>query len=330
MEIRGLSADQIKLAAERASKEYGGNLYIPEVSFRVRRPKSQIEIETRTYTAAASYRVFVRHERFDRTTAGDAVKTGEWEEWEDYGFYPYSYMPGASEDSRLAVQKSMCEEKTESLRGGRSIYGDDVAAEYEVRLVPEHEINYTIVHDTDTEWGVGKPLNKRDDAYSGVLLRVKSAKRIGSRVSQENYYFSRPVRRIASACWHAHRDFMREVFAINPDARIRTALADYRGEDNFELKFPSTAYGGGMAGAANIESIGDACNCDEGDHPEMATEMLTEDQAEFRREILFDMIGDAPYPHGFSQSRANAYENLRDGKFEKVLNSIKRAETSAA
>lgn len=57
-------------------------------------------------------------------------------------------------------------------------------------------------------------------------------------------------RRVFAVCWHGHRDFMRAVFKRDPEARIKTALgrtrtdpgADYRGREDFEEKFPDTAY----------------------------------------------------------------------------------------
>ena len=49
-------------------------------------------------------------------------------------------------------------------------------------------------------------------------------------------------RRVFAVCWHGHRAFMREVFAANPDARIKTAWADYRGSEHFEETHGDTAY----------------------------------------------------------------------------------------
>ena len=46
-----------------------------------------------------------------------------------------------------------------------------------------------------------------------------------------------------SVCWHAHRDFIRAVFDINPTARVKTAFADYRSKEDFEAKCDSTKYG---------------------------------------------------------------------------------------
>lgn len=47
-------------------------------------------------------------------------------------------------------------------------------------------------------------------------------------------------RRIAAACWHAHRDVMRAIFKIAPDALLITALARYEGTEGFEHEFPYT------------------------------------------------------------------------------------------
>jgi hypothetical protein len=148
----------------------------------------------------------------------------------------------------------------------------------------------------------GEPLNKRGDAFK-VRLGIKSARRPGSRVSVSA--FRDKPRRVASACWHANRDFMRAVFEINPDARIRTALTNserfaeyseyygygrkrqYTGSDHFEAIY-------GVTGHSNTDSqmlptsIQDACNCDEGEYSEFAIEGLTEEQYELRAWVWED------------------------------------------
>ena len=69
-------------------------------------------------------------------------------------------------------------------------------------------------------------------------------------------------RRIAAACWHAHRDVMSAIFSQYPDARLKSALADYRGAADFLDTFEAT-------GETNIGSIAQpmrvdvACNCEE-------------------------------------------------------------------
>lgn len=67
-------------------------------------------------------------------------------------------------------------------------------------------------------------------------------------------------RRTASACWHAHRDVMRAIFRLAPNAILHTQLATYRGSEGFEHEFPAT-------GTANAGSIMDpqqrqhCCDC---------------------------------------------------------------------
>lgn len=131
-----------------------------------------------------------------------------------------------------------------------------------------------------------RPLNKRGNRYS-ARLKVKSASRPGARVGVKSWS-GEPGRRINAACWHVHRDFLREVFDINPDAKVISALATYNGEEDFEDKFPDTYYGSGMSGPAPIQEIGGACNCDEGDFPEYAVEGLTAEQYETRAELWRD------------------------------------------
>lgn len=48
-------------------------------------------------------------------------------------------------------------------------------------------------------------------------------------------------RRLNAACWHAYRDVMLGIFAVNPDARIYTAMAKYKGLEGFEANYPQTA-----------------------------------------------------------------------------------------
>jgi hypothetical protein len=125
---------------------------------------------------------------------------------------------------------------------------------------------------TDTAWDILRAVSR--ERYSGNLafkrlpeltghterspirftLTVKRAANPGGRVSASG-------RRVAAACWHCHRDVMKMIFAINPNARIKTTLADYRGRSNFELTFDRTGYSncGSMAEPFNIM---DACHCE--------------------------------------------------------------------
>ncbi len=69
-------------------------------------------------------------------------------------------------------------------------------------------------------------------------------------------------RRIASVCWHGHYAIMRYLFAVRPEARIQTYMADYKGLENFLAEAPYT-------GSRNIGApvypvaMQDACYCSE-------------------------------------------------------------------
>ena len=47
-------------------------------------------------------------------------------------------------------------------------------------------------------------------------------------------------RRLPYVTWEGHREFMRIVFRDHPEARIKSAIADYRGRDDFWVKHPET------------------------------------------------------------------------------------------
>lgn len=91
-------------------------------------------------------------------------------------------------------------------------------------------------------------------------LRVDSSKGPGHRVSAS---FFNPGRRLIAACWHAHRDVMAAIFEAFPEARLKTAFADYRGRDGFEADFEDTYFTNVGAQIAPVY-IGDACECGTG------------------------------------------------------------------
>ena len=49
-------------------------------------------------------------------------------------------------------------------------------------------------------------------------------------------------RRIASACWHAYRDVMANIFVMYPDADIVSQLGRYNGVNEFLRNYAATAY----------------------------------------------------------------------------------------
>lgn len=85
-------------------------------------------------------------------------------------------------------------------------------------------------------------------------LRTVSGRSTGARRSHSG-------RRLAKACWHAHRDVMQKLFDNYPNAELHSAFAKYQGLAGFTQDFPSTGWRniGSMAQPLNMQ---DACECD--------------------------------------------------------------------
>lgn len=66
-------------------------------------------------------------------------------------------------------------------------------------------------------------------------LETRDAWKHGSRTSASG-------RHMRKASWEAHRDVLKALFELDPEATIRTALATYRGKADFEHQFPATAH----------------------------------------------------------------------------------------
>jgi hypothetical protein len=67
-----------------------------------------------------------------------------------------------------------------------------------------------------------------------------------------------------AVCWHGHRDFFRALYALAPDAEIRTGKATYRGRDHFERTHRDTFGAPYNYYGYSIQAYGDACVCEEG------------------------------------------------------------------
>lgn len=48
-------------------------------------------------------------------------------------------------------------------------------------------------------------------------------------------------RKVHAVCWHGYKEFLTHLFELSPDAVVTTALATYRGREDFLAKFPDTA-----------------------------------------------------------------------------------------
>jgi hypothetical protein len=71
-------------------------------------------------------------------------------------------------------------------------------------------------------------------------------------------------RRTNAACWHAYRDCMYAVFAIDPNAVIVTAMARYDGLAGFEKNYPETA-NHNIGSMVQHAYMPDLCECGESD-----------------------------------------------------------------
>lgn len=69
------------------------------------------------------------------------------------------------------------------------------------------------------------------------------------------------IRRVHAVCWHGHREFMRELYALAPDTVIITTFARYEGSAHFEATHAGTRHHQ-IGSQMEPCSIGDACECD--------------------------------------------------------------------
>ena len=84
-------------------------------------------------------------------------------------------------------------------------------------------------------------------------LRVKSSKGDGAHRSASG-------RRTVSACWHAHAEFFRQLFEAFPDARVKSAMADYRGRTAFLSQYEFTGMRN-IGSAHHPAQAREACEC---------------------------------------------------------------------
>ena len=101
----------------------------------------------------------------------------------------------------------------------------------------------------------------RTGNFLNFTLTVRKSANAGGRRSATG-------RKVAAACWHAHRDIMAELFRINPQALLVTALTRYDGAADFYETFESTG-DGNIGSIAQPLAMRDACECDDcyGDAP---------------------------------------------------------------
>lgn len=101
-------------------------------------------------------------------------------------------------------------------------------------------------------------IRKRSGSVLAFRLNVVSSSGPGHRMSPGMY--GRNPRRLRAACWHAYRDFLAELFRIDPECVVRTALATYRGRTGFEEAFPGT-YWKNVGSQVEPHYYGQCCEC---------------------------------------------------------------------
>lgn len=100
--------------------------------------------------------------------------------------------------------------------------------------------------------------------FSCRVIPAESGARMFPRSSRQSAPGARKSwngRRINAACWHAYRDVIAAVFAINPAARVYTSMSKYVGAQGFIDNYPATANRniGSMAQPAYMPEL---CDCD--------------------------------------------------------------------
>ena len=105
-------------------------------------------------------------------------------------------------------------------------------------------------------------------AYSFGLRPDKSTKDengkgTGYRYQRLSASWYNDQRKVYAVCWHGHRDFMRRLFQHDPEARIKTHVADYKGQENFEATYVDTGYQN-VGAPIYPRYRADVCTCGEG------------------------------------------------------------------
>lgn len=116
-------------------------------------------------------------------------------------------------------------------------------------------------------------VNQKGTAHRLTLTVIRSANPGGRRSSTG--------RKVAAACWHVHRDFMKALYGMTPEATIKSALAFYRGVKDFEANFEDTGKHN-MGSAFEPCAVRNACECDDDEDKREEAEMAAWTEAHER------------------------------------------------
>lgn len=94
--------------------------------------------------------------------------------------------------------------------------------------------NYRLTWESDSPIGnLYASVTWARDRRVRFTIETRDAYRHGSRRAASG-------RHMRKASWEAHRDVMRAILTLDPQAVIRTGFATYRGLDDFEAKYRET------------------------------------------------------------------------------------------
>ena len=125
---------------------------------------------------------------------------------------------------------------------------------------------YNISDDFETNInGIADDLNiKLDKSYvSRNCMRVRLIK-IKENKNYQRVGFSKNKdgsrKKVNSICWHGYKDFLIEMYKYHPNARVVTAQATYLNKEDFEQKYPDTAFNN-IGSMVDPLYYSDACLC---------------------------------------------------------------------
>lgn len=129
-----------------------------------------------------------------------------------------------------------------------------------VQGITEKQLRYIVESVSNLQYDGGVIFDREPETTGSRVmwihftLRTVNGRSQGARRSASG-------RRLAKACWHAHRDVMQALFDQHPDAILHTALAKYTGAQSFADTFEATG-DGNVGSMAQPLAMRDACECD--------------------------------------------------------------------
>jgi len=99
----------------------------------------------------------------------------------------------------------------------------------------------TILHEIKLKLNIDIDYN----AISKNCFRVKLIKKKENKNYQRTGYYNNKdgsKRKVNAICWHGFRDFITEIYKFHPHVRVVSSTATYLNKQDFEFKYPDTAY----------------------------------------------------------------------------------------